>query len=60
MHDMLYLEKLGELYSSLNANEQYGLRFGLLPNRLQEELRKNRISVADLMEFDDIMRNILW
>lgn len=57
MEDMLYLEMLGELYSSLNPSEKNGLRFGMLPARMLEALRENRVSITDLMEYDDIIRS---
>ncbi len=60
MEDMQHLLKLDELYSSLNASEQYGIRFGLFPARIQETMRKNQITASDLMEYDDLVRKLLW
>ncbi len=60
MEDMLYLEKLGELYGSLNPSERHGIRVGLVPNRVMDTMRENRIPVADLMEYDELVRKALW
>jgi hypothetical protein len=60
MSDMQHLEKLDELYRSLNANEQYGIRVGLFPARIQDTMRQYHISASDLMEYDDLVRNLLW
>jgi hypothetical protein len=60
MEDMQHLQKLDELYSSLNASEQYGIRYGLFPARIQETMRKHHISASDLMEYDDLVRTMLW
>ena len=54
------LNKLNDIqviYESLNDNERFGIRFGLFPFRIKEQMEQWGITPADLMKYDGIVRS---
>ena len=47
---------IADIYSKLNDNEKFGIRFALFPIRLHEAMTENNISASDLMHYDEQVR----
>jgi hypothetical protein len=51
------LNDIQVIYESLNDNERFGIRFGLFPLRIKDQMEQWGISPVDLMEYDEIVRS---